>query len=108
MSAILAAALSVHLATFLCDDAAHAIQFAARIASHGDEEEMAADYVGKRAGAQVCGFFAGKATVESQKIVVQDGMLYRLTAFRFVEDHRLAWLAEVSFAPGPASYQQDL
>jgi hypothetical protein len=88
----------VHVATFLCDDEQSAIGFSDRRAER-EEDEMAADIVGRRYGKQVCGWYVGDATIDQERIVTSNGVLYQLMAFLFQEDHRRAWLAEPEFAP---------
>ncbi len=82
---------------YLCESAEYAVDFAAAVASD-EEEEFAKNIVGKIAKREVCGRYMGVASVEDQKVVVSDGIIYRLTALRFREDGRLAWMAERVFA----------
>lgn len=88
----------VPVSGFLCDSAVHAIQFADARAA-GDGEEIAKDRVGRTAKAEVCGRYVGLAAIETEQVKLDAGTAYKLTAFRFKTDHRVAWLAERSFAP---------
>ncbi|MEI9916587.1 MAG: hypothetical protein WDN29_13245 [Methylovirgula sp.] len=82
---------------YLCESAEYAVDFAAAVA--GDqEEEFAKNTVGKIAKREVCGRYVGIASIEDQKVVVNDGFMYKLTALRFHEDGKLAWVAERVFA----------
>jgi hypothetical protein len=82
---------------YLCETADYAMDFAAAIANDS-EEEYAKDVVGRIAQREVCGRYMGVAAIEEQKVVVSGGIMYRLTALRFREDHKLAWVAERVFA----------
>jgi hypothetical protein len=82
---------------YLCESAEYAIDFAAAVASD-EEEEFAKNTVGKIARREVCGRYTGFASIEDQKVIVNDGIMYRLTALRFREDGKLAWAAERVFA----------
>ncbi len=82
---------------YLCESAEYAMDFAAAVAGNA-EEEYAKDIVGKIAKREVCGRYVGVAFVQEQKTVVNDGIIYRLTALRFREDQKVAWLAERVFA----------
>jgi hypothetical protein len=82
---------------YLCESAEYAIDFAAAVASD-QEEEFAKNTVGKIARREVCGRYTGFASIEDQKVVVNDGIMYRLTALRFREDGKVAWAAERVFA----------
>ena len=82
-------------ATFVI--AEYAMDFAAAVASD-QEEEFAKNTVGKIARREVCGRYKGVASIEDQKVIVNDGIMYRLTALRFREDGKLAWAAERVFA----------
>jgi hypothetical protein len=92
---------------FLCDSAQHAVQFTG-FEDNGNADEVAANEVGKRARSQVCGLYRGYATIESQSVISASGQFYRVTALRFIEDDRLAWVAESGFAPGSAKGITDL
>jgi hypothetical protein len=82
---------------YLCESAEYAVDFAAAVA--GDqEEEFAKNTVGKIAKREVCGRYIGVASIEDQHVVVSDGFIYKLTALRFREDNKLAWVAERVFA----------
>jgi hypothetical protein len=82
---------------YLCESAEYAMDFAAAVASD-QEEEFAKNTVGKIARREVCGRYKGVASIEDQKVIVNDGIMYRLTALRFREDGKLAWAAERVFA----------
>jgi hypothetical protein len=82
---------------YLCESAQYAMDFAAAVASD-EEEEFAKDVVGKIAKREVCGRYIGVASIEDQKVLVNDGIIYKLTALRFREDGKLAWVAERVFA----------
>lgn len=82
---------------YLCETADYAMDFAAAMANDA-EEEYAKDIVGRIAQREVCGRYTGVAAIEQQKVVVNDGIMYRVTAVRFREDHKLAWYAERIFA----------
>jgi hypothetical protein len=90
-------ATSFPVSAYLCETAAYAVDFAAAVANEA-EEEFAKDIVGRLAKREVCGRYRGIAVIEEQKVVVADGIMYRLTALRFREDGRLAWSAERVFA----------
>ncbi|MEJ0052005.1 MAG: hypothetical protein WDN02_12505 [Methylovirgula sp.] len=82
---------------YLCESAEYAVDFAAAVA--GDqEEEFAKNTVGKIAKREVCGRYVGIASIEDQRVVVNDGFMYKLTALRFHGDGKLAWVAERVFA----------
>jgi hypothetical protein len=87
----------------LCDSAAHAILFA-DCRAKGESEEIARDRVGRAAKAEVCGIYRGIAVIESEAVSLSGGVAYKVTAFRFQEDQRVAWLAETSFAPAHAAW----
>lgn len=95
--------MAMPVSAFLCDSSVHAVQFADIIAK-GDGEELAKDRVGRMAKAEVCGRYSGIATIESESVTLQNGIAYKLTAFRFREDQKIAWLAETSFAPTPGAW----
>ncbi len=82
---------------YLCESAEYAMDFAAAVASD-QEEEFAKNTVGKIARREVCGRYTGVASIEDQKVIVNDGIIYKLTALRFREDGKLAWVAERVFA----------
>jgi CRISPR/Cas system CMR-associated protein Cmr3 (group 5 of RAMP superfamily) len=82
---------------YLCESAEYAMDFAAAVASD-EEEEFAKNTVGKIAKREVCGRYVGIASIEDQKVIVNDGIIYKLTALRFHEDGKLAWAAERVFA----------
>jgi hypothetical protein len=82
---------------YLCESAEYAVDFAAAIARNA-EEEYAKDIVGRIAKREVCGRYVGVASIQEQKVIVNDGALYKLTALRFTEDNKLAWVAERVFA----------
>jgi hypothetical protein len=83
---------------YLCESAQYAIDFAAAVANDNDEEEEAKNAVGKIAKREVCGRYIGVAFIENQKVIVSDGLIYKLTALRFREDGKLAWVAERVFS----------
>lgn len=91
-----------HVNAYLCETSQYAIEFAAAV-SRGEEVELAKDVVGKAARREVCGRYIGVASVQEQKIISSDGVLYRITALRFREDSKVAWVAETSFAPDSPS-----
>jgi len=82
---------------YLCETADYAMDFATAVANDA-EEEYAKDIVGRIAKREVCGRYIGVAAIQEQKVVINSGIMYRLTAFRFHEDGRLAWIAERVFA----------
>ncbi len=82
---------------YLCETADYAMDFAAAVANDA-EEEYAKDIVGRIARREVCGRYMGVAAIQEQKVVVSGGIMYRVTAVRFREDHKLAWFAERVFA----------
>ena len=82
---------------YLCESEEYAVDFASAVANN-EEEELAKDIVGKIAQREVCGRYVGVAFIEKQKTIVSDGFLYKLTALRFREDGKLAWVAERVFA----------
>ena len=82
---------------YLCESAEYAVDFAAAIAANR-EEEFAKNTVGKIAKREVCGRYIGVASIEEQKVIVNEGIIYRLTALRFVEDNKVAWVAERVFS----------
>lgn len=82
---------------YLCDASQYAVQFATAV-SRGKQLEEAKDIVGKAAKKEVCGRYIGIASIEEQKMIVSDGVVYRLTALLFKEDKRIAWAAELTFA----------
>lgn len=86
-----------HVDNVLCETPRYAIAYTAAV-GNGEQEEMAKDIVGKAAHREVCGRFVGKAIILEQKTVFEQGAAYRLTAFRFEEDNRVAWVAEATFA----------
>lgn len=98
---------AVDVATFLCDDPQSAIIFRDRRDAGGEEEE-AANVAGKAAGKQVCGWFSGQAVIERQVRTSSGGVEERLTAFRFLSDRRVAWIAETEFAPDSAAAGGDI
>jgi hypothetical protein len=91
-----------HVNAYLCETSQYAVEFAAAV-SGGDEVELAKDIVGKAAKREVCGRYIGIASVEEQKIISSDGVMYRITALQFQEDHKIAWAAETTFAANPGS-----
>ena len=82
---------------YLCESAEYAMDFASAVANNM-EEEYAKDIVGRIAKREVCGRYVGVAFIQAQETVVNDGFLYKLTALRFREDGKLAWVAERVFA----------
>ncbi len=82
---------------YLCESEEYAVDFASAVANDA-EEEFAKNIVGKIARREVCGRYVGVAFIQEQKTVVSDGFLYKLTALRFREDGKLAWVAERIFA----------
>jgi hypothetical protein len=82
---------------YLCETSQYAIEFAAAV-SRGEEDESAKDIVGKAAKREVCGRYIGVALVQEQKVILSDGVVYRITALRFAEDNKIAWTAESTFA----------
>jgi hypothetical protein len=89
-------ALTLHFGGFLCDDPLHAVAFSAALARTA-EEETAANEVGREAQKQVCGFYAGDATIASKVRVTKDGNLYLVTQYIFSKDARSAYGAETIF-----------
>ena len=85
---------------FLCNTAAHAIAFVQIVAS-GQSEEIARARIGRDAQPDACGRYVGIATVVSETSMVEGGLVYALTEYRFAEDDRLAWRAELDIAPPP-------
>ncbi len=90
---LLTIALTLHFGGFLCDTAPHAVAFADAFAQEA-EEETAANNVGKRAQSQVCGFYAGEATIASKTRVAKDGNFYLVTQYIFANAARTAFSAE--------------
>jgi hypothetical protein len=86
-----------HVNAYLCETPQYAVAFAAAV-SKGEEDELAKDVVGRTARREVCGRYIGVAFVQEQKLILSDGIMYKLTALRFTEDDRIAWLAELTFA----------
>jgi hypothetical protein len=86
-----------HVNAYLCETSRYAIEFAAAV-SQGEEVESAKDIVGKAAKREVCGRYVGVALMQEQKIILSDGVLYRITALRFKEDNKIGWTAETTFA----------
>ncbi len=89
---------TVRLNRFLCSAPVHSVRFA-NAKALGESDEIAKDQVGRVAKAEVCGRYTGVAAIESETIKLDGGVSYKLTAIRFKEDHKLAWLAETTFAP---------
>ncbi len=89
-------ALTLHFGGFLCDTAPHAVAFADAFAREA-EEETAANDVGRRAQQQVCGFYAGDATVASKTRIAKGGNFYLITQYVFAKDARVAFSAERVF-----------
>jgi hypothetical protein len=91
-----------HVNAYLCETSQYAIEFAGAV-SKGEEVESAKDIVGKAAKREVCGRYVGVASVQKQKIILSDGVLYRIIALRFKEDNKIAWTAEMTFAADSGS-----
>lgn len=91
-----------HVNAYLCETSQYAVEFAAAV-SGGDEVDLAKDVVGKVAKREVCGRYVGVASVEEQKVILSGGVMYKITALRFQEDHKIAWIAETTFAANPGS-----
>lgn len=82
---------------YLCETTDYAIAFAAA-KSQDNESDFAKDLVGRIAKREVCGRYVGVAFLKDQKIVLNEGYLYRVTALQFKEDNRIGWAAERTFA----------
>ena len=78
---------------YFCESAEYAMAFATAFAADADEE-FAKNVVGKIAKREVCGRYVGVASIEQQDTITERGFVYRLTKLRFVEDNKVAWLAE--------------
>ena len=78
---------------YFCESAEYAMAFATAFAADADEE-FAKNVVGKIARREVCGRYVGVASIQQQETVTEKGFVYRLTALRFREDNKVAWLAE--------------
>ncbi len=93
---LLAIAFTLHFGGFLCDSAPHAVAFSAALA-RTEEEETAANEVGREAQEQVCGFYSGDAAIASKVRLAKDGNLYLVTQYVFAKDSRVAFGAERVF-----------
>jgi hypothetical protein len=82
---------------YLCESAQYAMDFAAAVADN-EQEEYAKNVVGKIAKREVCGRYIGVASIQEQKVIINAGILYKLTSLRFTEDNKVAWVAERVFA----------
>jgi len=82
---------------YLCETPEYAVDFADAVANNA-EEDFAKDIVGKIAKREVCGRYVGTAFIQEQKTMISEGFVYKLTALRFREDGKLAWVAERIFA----------
>jgi hypothetical protein len=82
---------------YLCESAEYAMDFAAAVADN-EQEEYAKNVVGKIAKREVCGRYIGVASIQEQKVIINGGILYKLTSLRFTEDNKVAWVAERVFA----------
>ena len=78
---------------YFCESAEYAMAFATAFAADADEE-FAKNVVGKIAKREVCGRYVGVASIQQQETVTEKGFVFRLTALRFREDNKVAWLAE--------------
>ena len=79
------------LSVILCKTEAQAVAFAASLAS-GKTEPVAVNFVNQGARGAVCGRYAGRAVVETEKTENHGGSQFRLAGLR-AEDGALGWTA---------------
>jgi hypothetical protein len=76
----------------LCDSPEHAVAYAVALDSV-EAEDMAKNIVGKAAGREVCDKFIGQASPGEQRTLLEKGISYKVTAFKFAGVGAMRWSA---------------
>jgi hypothetical protein len=76
----------------LCDSPEHAVAYAVAL-DDVEVEDMAKDVVGKAAGREVCDKFIGQASPGEQRTLLEKGISYKVTAYKFDGVGAMRWSA---------------
>jgi hypothetical protein len=76
----------------LCDSPEHAVAYAIAL-DNGEVEDMAKNIVGKAAGREVCDKFIGQAAPGEQRTIQENGISYKVTAYKFAGVGAMRWSA---------------